>query len=198
MSKKLNEDLMTPTFHGDDLSVNAALQSWTSLIQVFSSVENSVQDNANRLAILNALSGIINQKTAALTQPAQASMAAVTANVTPSPEPATPVMSPAQDPTPPAVDPAPCPCEVEDEEEEKEVQSDEEEKDPVNPATQADGPEVINIGNADEKAEEEADKDKKAVVDLTIEDRVARLEKKNQMSESTRRALELAGIRVKL
>jgi hypothetical protein len=205
MSKKLNEDLMTPVFHGDDLSVNAALQSWTSLIQVFSSVDSSVQDNANRLAILNALSSIIAQKTLTLNHPAQASMAAVTANVTPSPVPSAPVMATSappvpstQDVTPAGADVAPCPCEVEDEEEEKEeVESDEQGKETVNPSSEADAPEVVKVGDED-KDEEEADKDKKAVVDLTIENRLAKLEKKQQMSEATRRMLELAGIRVKL
>lgn len=203
--KKLNEDLMTPTFMGDDLSVNAALQSWTSLMQVFSSVDSMVQDNANRLAILSALSNIIAQKTAVLTQPAQTSMAAAAAGTmaTPTADPLTmtPTVSTApSSATVPAPPPEqPCGCEVEDEEEQEEiVQSDEEGKDPVNPATQADGPEVVKVGDSDDKENDEADKDKKAVVDLTIEDRVARLEKKQQMSESTKRLLELAGLRVKL
>ena len=194
MSKKLNEDLMTPVFQGDDLSVNAALQSWTSLVQVFSSVDSSVQDNVNRLAILNALSNIISQKVHVLTQPAQASMAAATAGTVPSQDVNPSVMSPIV-PTAPPVEK----CEVEDEEEEKVIQSDEEGKEPVNPSTEADGPEVVELGDAEEKANDEADKDKKAVVDLTIEARLAKLESKpKEMSESTKRLLELAGLRVKL
>lgn len=199
MNKKLNEDLMTPVFKGDDLSVNAALQAWTSLMQVFSSVESMVQDNTNRLAIFDGFKQLIDQKTYVITQPAQASMASATAAVTPAPAVTAPALTPATLPEPAVASDASCPCEVEDEEEEKEIESDEEGKDPVNPASQADAPEVTVVGDSDDKKDdEETDKDKKAVVDLTIEDRLTKLEKKNQMSESTRRALELAGIRVKL
>lgn len=165
----ISEDLMTPVFKGDDITVNAALQAWTSLMQVFSSLESSVQDNINRLAIFDGFKQLIDQKTYAITQPAQTSMAAATAGTEPAPNASTPPMNVMSvDSSVPQVLPAPDSIPIEDEEE---IESDEfKGQHEITPSTELAGPEVtFATGNPDDKSNDEADPDKKAVVDLTIE-----------------------------
>jgi len=181
----ISEDLMTPVFVGDDISVNAALQSWTSLMSVFMSVEQGVQDNANKLAIMNAMSMILSSKVTALMQPAQASMAAVTAGTSATPTVDPLVLTPMPDATPiattsdippPVVEPGmaapmelppPEDCAVEDEEE---VESDEfKGGQEESPSTEIPMTDTVETGDAIEAANNDADPDKKAVVDLTIE-----------------------------
>ena len=181
----ISEDLMTPVFVGDDISVNAALQSWTSLMSVFMSVEQGVQDNANKLAIMNAMSMILSSKVTALMQPAQASMAAVTAGTSATPTVDPLVLTPMPDATPiattsdippPVVEPdmaAPVDCpqpEFTAVEDEEEIESDEfKGGQEQSPSTEVPMTDTVETGDAIEKANDEADQDKKAVVDLTIE-----------------------------
>ena len=173
--KQIQEDLSTPFFQGDDISANAALQYWTSIFGVFSSLESNVQDNVNKLAILNSLSSMIASKISALNTPAQSSMAVATAGTVPAPNASTPVMSVMPEPVPtpdPVVSPQLVSPECDQDEDEEEIESDEyKAPQETPPSVEADGPEVVNLGDPEEKENDEADKDKKAVVDLTIEAR---------------------------
>lgn len=172
-TKQIQEDLSTPFFQGDDISANAALQYWTSIFGVFSSLESNVQDNVNKLAILNSLSSMIASKISALNTPAQSSMAAATAGTVPAPNASAPVMSVMPEPvaTPdPVVSPQLVSPECDQVEDEEEIESDEyKASQEVPPSVEADGPDVVNLGDPEEKENDEADDDKKAVVDLTIE-----------------------------
>lgn len=168
---KIIEDLSTPLFSGDDLSAHAALQYWTSIMGVFSSLDSNVQDNVNKLAILNSLSSMVNNRIVTLNNPAQVSMAAVNVNTVPAPNATTPVMSAIPEPSvelPPLSTAEPECVSIEDEEE---IESDERKGEEV-PSSEVTVPVVMALGDPDQKAEDEADQDKKKVVDLTIEDKI--------------------------
>lgn len=171
----VTEDLSTPFFQGDDISANAALQYWTSIFGVFSTLESNVQDNVNKLAILNSLFSMVSSKISALSSPAQSSMANATAGTIPSPTASVPPMTPMPD-VQPTLDVAATnsvrsdPIEPDCIEDEEEIESDEiKNQGEQNPSTEFIAPEVAVVGNPDEKTNDEADEDKKAVVDLTIE-----------------------------
>lgn len=164
--KIIIEDLSSPFFHGDNLAANAALQYWTSLFGVYSSLDSTVQDNVNKLAILNTMSSMINTKIQELNNPAQVSMANIANDTVPAPNVGTPALMP-MNTTPETNN---LEISIEDEEE---VQSDElKNAGTTHPETEITGPEVVALGDPDEKANLEADADKKKIVDLTIEDKI--------------------------
>jgi hypothetical protein len=191
----LKEDLMTPVFLGDSMSVNTALQTWTSLFGFFSSIEQNNISKENSLAIYTALQDMIASRVNLLANPAQASMAAVAgpqavptqamaAVPPPAPVPAAPVTSVAL-PQANAASPEACAYEFEEEpeeEEEKEPENKDEQEDAgespteptsTNPATEVDQPVVVKTDDEDSEEDKETDPDKKSkkkeVVDLTTE-----------------------------
>jgi hypothetical protein len=183
MNQKLNEQqLFTPAFFGNEQEINAALNMWASLVTTYSSVTNNVADSKNRLAILNSFKSMIETNILELTNPTQvATQAAKDLAVNSSQpiavnQPSLTIQSDfSTDCTPEET------CEVEDEEE---IESGAH----PNPSSEVVSPEV----QVTSSIPSEIDKDKKAVVDLTIESTV------RQISESTKRMLELAGLRAKI
>jgi hypothetical protein len=137
----LSEDVYTPGFVGSDDESLEALSYWSSCVSLLNSV-NTMVNNENKRAILNSLCSMVSAKVAQLTNPAGTSMAPF-------------AMSTATVPAPAPVEVLPTAAE------------DEEEEHPVNasPSTEVSAPEVVSVGDG----EEEADPDKKAVVDLTME-----------------------------
>jgi hypothetical protein len=185
MTEKLNEQqLFTPAFFGNEQEINAALNTWTNLVSTYSCV-SSISDSKNKLAILNSIKSMIESNILELTNPTQVATQAAKdlAVSSPPPTPSIAVDTPSltvqadfsTDETNKCND-----CEEEEEEIESGAHP--------NPSTEIVSPEVQITSSLPP----EVDKDKKAVVDLTIEST------KGQISESTKRMLELAGLRAKI
>jgi len=142
INENLSEDVYTPGFVGSDDESLEALNYWSSCVSLLNSV-NTMVNNENKRAILNSLCSMVTTKVAQLTNPAGTSMAPFAIST--------------------ATVPAPAPVEVL-----PTAAEDEEEEQPMNaepPSTEIAAPEVVSVGDG----EEEADPDKKAVVDLTME-----------------------------
>lgn len=165
MGTKLNEDLATPIFVGDDISVSSALQMWTSVVQTLTNVECSSLDNSNKLAILGALRTIVDSKENVLRSPAQTSMANVTAATVPAPAVTPPALAPVDVNI---VNKAQAQAEEEEEEQAEKVTATVD--DHMNPSSEVDAPEItFSSEDPDQHANDEADPDKKEVRDLTNE-----------------------------